>query len=130
MQHAGSLMDCDRCALIGIDYQYAPFVFFIAPFPSFTQKPKEFNKIRHAVPRLFIISRLVQSSPSENPPLLLYRLDTRVWVGVYSRLRRRRTEDIVTSVCVCVCGRSVKTDVQDRSHVLMNERVTAVLPRS
>lgn len=79
---AGSLMDCDRGALVGIDYQYASFVFFITPFPSFTKKPEEFNKIRHAVPRLFIISRLVQSLLSENPPLLPYRLDTLVWVGV------------------------------------------------
>lgn len=61
VRRAGFLMDCDRCALIGIDYQYASFVFFITPFPSFTKKPKEFNKIRHTVLRLFIISRLVQS---------------------------------------------------------------------
>lgn len=71
MLRAVSLMDCDRGALIWIDYQYASFVFFITPFPSFAKKPKEFNKIRHTVLRLFIISCLVQSLLSENPPLLV-----------------------------------------------------------
>lgn len=78
---AGSLMDCNRGALIGIDYQYASFVFFITPFSSFTKKPKESNKIRHTVLWLFIISSLTQWSLSENPPLLLYRLDTLVQAG-------------------------------------------------
>lgn len=60
---AGSLMDCKRGALIRIDYQYASFVFFITPFPSFTKKPEEFNKIRHAVLQLFVVSYYVQTSP-------------------------------------------------------------------
>lgn len=101
VRRAVSLMDCERGALIWIDYQYASFVFFITPFPSFTKKAEEFNKIRHTLLQLFIISpRLVQSSASENPPLLACIVHTHSF-GLDCTGSTWRKD---TVMCVCVCG--------------------------